>query len=276
MAKAAVLRVGSAIGSLILVGQLVGPVAAAELPGCKLESGPARSVVKIIDGQTLELDDKSQVRLVGALAPQALDGGAEEGAWPLADAAKSELEKLALGKSVELGFASRRSDRYGRLLAHVFVGEGSERTWLQGEMLRRGHARAYALPGSTECLQDLVAAEVHARQSGLRIWEHASYQIRPADRHWELLRYRSTYQLVEGKVRDAADVRGRIYLNFGENWREDFTITVQPTNKRVFEEAGMKLTDLKGRRVRVRGWIERRGGPLIEIYHPSQLEVLSE
>jgi hypothetical protein len=91
-----------------------------------------------------------------------------------------------------------------------------------------------------------------------------------------LLRYRSTYQLVEGKVRDAAEVRGRIYLNFGENWREDFTITVQPTNKRVFDEAGMKLTDLKGRRVRVRGWIERRGGPLIEIYHPSQLEVLPE
>jgi len=276
VAKGAVLGIRSAIRALILAGLLVGPVAAAERPGCKLESGPARGVAKVIDGETLELDDKSQVRLLGALAPQALDGGADEGAWPAADAAKTELEKLALGKSVELRFASRRSDRYGRLLAHVFVREGSEHTWLQEEMLRRGYARAYALPGSTECLQDLVAAEDHARRSGLGIWGHASYQIRPADRHWELLRYRSTYQLVEGKVRDAAEVRGRIYLNFGENWREDFTITVQPTNKRVFDEAGMKLTDLKGRRVRVRGWIERRGGPLIEIYHPSQLEVLPE
>jgi endonuclease YncB( thermonuclease family) len=276
VAKGAVLGIRSAIRALILAGLLVGPVAAAERPGCKLESGPARGVAKVIDGETLELDDKSQVRLLGALAPQALDGGADEGAWPPADAAKTELEKLALGKSVELRFASRRSDRYGRLLAHVFVREGSEHTWLQEEMLRRGYARAYALPGSTECLQDLVAAEDHARRSGLGIWGHASYQIRPADRHWELLRYRSTYQLVEGKVRDAAKVRGRIYLNFGENWREDFTITVQPTNKRVFDEAGMKLTDLKGRRVRVRGWIERRGGPLIEIYHPSQLEVLPE
>ena len=275
MATGAVLRVGGVLGLLVLAGLAV-EQASAEMPQCKLESGPARGVVKVIDGETLELDDKSRVRLIGALAPQALDGGADEGAWPLAETAKSELQKLAGGKSVELGFGGRRSDRYGRLLAHVFVREGSERVWLQGEMLRRGQARAYGLPGNVACLPDLVLAEQQARQSGLGVWGHASYQVRPADRHWELLRFRSSYQLVEGKILERADVRGRIYLNFGENWREDFTITVQPANKRVFEDAGTNFASLKGRRVQVRGWIERRGGPLIEIHHPSQLEVLPD
>jgi micrococcal nuclease len=33
---------------------------------------------------------------------------------------------------------------------------------------------------------------------------------------------------------------------------------------------------LEGRRVRVRGWIERRAGPAIEVRHPSQIEIVEE
>jgi len=266
-------RLASWIGMLALAGLSAQP-ALADTPLCELELGPERAVVRVLDGETLALDDGSQVRLIGALAPRALDAGADEGAWPLAETAKSALEMLSLGHSVELGFAGRRTDRYGRLLAQLFVRADGKRIWLQGEMLRQGYARAYALPGSTDCLEDLVAAEKQAREARLGLWAHASYQIRPADRHWELLRFRSTYQLVEGEVLAAADVRGRVYLNFGNNWREDFTVVVQPSNRQQFAKPGMDLLALKGRRVLVRGWIERRGGPLIEIYHPAQLEIL--
>lgn len=273
MVEGGFVRLRCWLGILALVGLLAKP-ALAEAPRCELELGPVRGVVRVLDGETLALDDGSQVRLIGALAPRALDAGADEGTWPLAEAAKSALEELSLGRSVELGFAGRRTDRYGRLMAQVFVRTDDKRLWLQGEMLRQGHARAYALPGSSDCLDDLVAAEKQAREARLGLWGHASYQIRPANRHWELLRFRSTYQLVEGEVLATADVRGRIYLNFGEDWRQDFTITVQPSNRRQFAEAGMDLLALKSRRVLVRGWIERRGGPLIEVYHPAQLEIL--
>lgn len=273
MVEGGFVRLRCWLGILALVGLLAKP-ALAEAPRCELELGPVRAVVRVLDGETLALDDGSQVRLIGALAPRALDAGADEGTWPLAEAAKSALEELSLGRSVELGFAGRRTDRYGRMMAQVFVRTDDKRLWLQGEMLRQGHARAYALPGSSDCLDDLVAAEKQAREARLGLWGHASYQIRPANRHWELLRFRSTYQLVEGEVLATADVRGRVYLNFGEDWRQDFTITVQPSNRRQFAEAGMDLLALKGRRVLVRGWIERRGGPLIEVYHPAQLEIL--
>ena len=259
----------------LLYAGLASP-AAAEMPNCELESGPARAVAKVIDAETLALDDGSEVQLIGALPPRAFDGGAEEGMWPLETAAKAELERLALGKSVELGFSGRRTDRYGRLLAHVFVRDDGHRFWLQGAMLQAGHARAYALPGNTACLAELVSAEAAAREARAGLWGHASYVIRSADRHRELLRFRSTYQLVEGRVMTASDVRRQIYLNFGTNWREDFTVTVRPRHRRAFDDAQFDFKALEGRRIRVRGWIERRGGPLIELYHPAQIEILPE
>ncbi|MCL4765671.1 MAG: thermonuclease family protein [Hyphomicrobiaceae bacterium] len=248
----------------------------AEALQCELEAQPARAVVRVIDAETLMLDDGAEVRLVGALAPRAMDGGADEAAWPLEQAAKAELDRLALGRSVELGVAGRRTDRYGRLLAQVFVQDAGERIWLQGEMLRSGHARAYVLPGSADCMDDLAAAERQARESRAGLWAHAAYQVRPASRPWDLMRFRSTYQTVEGQVVSAADVRGQIYLNFGANWRDDFTATIRPAHKAAFAEHKLDLKALERRRVRVRGWIERRSGPMIELYHPSQIEVLPD
>lgn len=262
--------------SIMLFSAAIASPAFADVPHCELESGPARAVAKVIDGETLVLDDGSEVRLIGALPPRALDGGAEEGMWPLEAAAKAELERLALGKSVELAFGGRRTDRYGRLLAHVFVRDGSNRFWLQGAMLQDGHARAYALPGNTACLADLVSAEAAAREARLGLWAHASYEVRSADKYRELLRFRSTYQLVEGRAITVSDVRRQIYLNFGINWREDFTVTVRPRHRRAFDDAQFDFKALEGRRIRVRGWIERRGGPLIEVYHPAQIEILPE
>jgi endonuclease YncB( thermonuclease family) len=41
-----------------------------------LEAGPKRTVTRIIDGETVTLDDGSELRLIGALAPRAIDVGA--------------------------------------------------------------------------------------------------------------------------------------------------------------------------------------------------------
>ena len=69
-------------------------------------------------------------------------------------------------------------------------------------------------------------------------------------------------------------VRGRGYLNFGENWREDFTVSIAPRDRRRFEAAGIAVEDYEGRLVRVRGWVDSFNGPMIEATHPEQIEVL--
>ena len=45
---------------------------------------------------------------------------------------------------------------------------------------------------------------------------------------------------------------------------------------RAFEAAGIDTLAYRGRRVRVRGWLESYNGPMIEATHPAQIEVLGE
>jgi len=53
----------------------------------------------------------------------------------------------------------------------------------------------------------------------------------------------------------AEQVGGRIYLNFGDDWRTDFTVSVAPVDNDLFEEAGIDLLSLAGQRIRIRGWL---------------------
>ncbi|MCW8951924.1 MAG: thermonuclease family protein, partial [Rhodospirillales bacterium] len=81
-----------------------------------------------------------------------------------------------------------------------------------------------------------------------------------------------TFQLVEGRVVDTANVKGTVYLNFGRNWRTDFTVAIHRRALRLFEKTGVDPLLLKGRTIRVRGWLRSRNGPMIEATHPEQIE----
>ena len=50
--------------------------------GCELEPGPVRTVARVLDAETLQLDDGGEVRIIGALAPRARDAAAVPGEWP--------------------------------------------------------------------------------------------------------------------------------------------------------------------------------------------------
>jgi hypothetical protein len=83
-----------------------------------------------------------------------------------------------------------------------------------------------------------------------------------------------TFQVVEGRVTKVAQYRKTTYINFGRRWRTDFTLIVKGRSHRYLKKHGLDLTSLKGRRVRVRGWIEERNGPMIRLTHPEQIEIL--
>jgi len=229
-----------------------------------LEIGPARTVARVIDGETVTLDDGSQLRLIGALAPRAIDAGADPGMWPLEAAAQEELRALVLGKSIELAFGGERADRYGRLQAQAFSIEGNERRWVQGHLLQQGLARAVVQAGNRACAGELLQAERVAREARRGLWADAAYQIRSADSPLVLSRYRSTFQVVEGRVAAVAQVRGTIYLNFGANWRQAFAVSLRRGDRGLLGAHAGDPKTLQGRLARVRGWIEQRHGPTID------------
>ena len=70
--------------------------------------------------------------------------------------------------------------------------------------------------------------------------------------------------------------RIRIYLNFARDWRRDFTLSIDRKNEAAFAAAGIDLRALAGKRVRVRGTLIWRNGPMIEADHPEQIELLPD
>lgn len=225
-------------------------------------------VVEVVDGDTLVLEDGREVRLVGIQAPKLPLGRKNFATWPLADASKSALLTLALYKTVTLSYGGRRIDRYNRLLAHL---HDKTETWIQGEILRRGMARVYSFSDNRAMVAEMLAIEREARAARRGIWRHPFYRIRRAESvHREI----GSFQIVEGTVRDVADRRKYTYLNFGENWRTDFTVAIRARARRNFETSGMSLSALKGRKIQVRGWIKSRNGPMIDATHPEQIEIL--
>lgn len=248
---------------------------AAQEPACAgLALGPARTVTRIIDAETVALDDGGELRLIGTLAPRAIDVGGEPGQWPLEIAAREELRALTLGRSIELGFGGERTDRYGRLQAHAFIRQGDERRWVQGHMLRQGLARAFTMAGNRACGAELLAAEWPAREARRGLWAEAAYRVLSTERPIELLRQRATFQLVEGRIQRVASVRGVMFLNF-EGGRGGFSAYLRHTDAALLGLVAADASATEGKAVRVRGWIEERNGaPVIDLSVAGQIELL--
>lgn len=255
---------------------LLGTSAAAALACEGLRMVQGGVVTQVTDGDTVVLDSGLVVRMIGTQAPKLPLGRDGFPTWPLAPEAKVALEGLVLGRSVTLGYGGEEVDRYERALAQVFVENGSaEPVWAQAHMLRSGLARVYSFPDKRQCLGQLYVAEAQARAERLGIWANPYYSVRAADRPAELLQSAGQYELVEGRVLLADRSGSRVYLNFGRHWKEDFTVVIEAAALKLFSEAGLDPLTLDGALVRVRGWVDDRDGPRIEVTHPEQIEVLA-
>ncbi|HEY9548264.1 MAG TPA: thermonuclease family protein [Kiloniellaceae bacterium] len=252
------------------VGQPLGDPAADRAKALDLDFAAGAEAVTVIDGDTLTLADGREIRLVGIQAPKLALGRAGFQPWPLAEEAKARLAALTLGRSLDLGFGGRRGDRHGRVLAHLFDAEGR---WIQGELLRAGLARVYSFADNRGAVAEMLALEREARAAGRGIWSDPFYAMRSAETAGEWL---GGFELVEGRVVAVGRGGGRAYLNFGEDWRQDFTVAVDRQAQKLFEEQGLALDSLAGKRLRVRGWLKSYNGPLIEATHPEQIEVLED
>ena len=236
---------------------------AARLPA--FEPGETATVVGVVDGSEVILADARHVRLVGIEAPHL--AAAHVRAWPYAVEAKAALEKLVVGRAVELRFAGNRRDRWGRILAQVFVGA----RWVQGEMIRRGLARVASTADDRIGVVELLAREARARQARRGIWRDRFYAVRDAD---EAGRYAGSFQIVEGEVADTALVEGQLFVNFGADWRTAFSLRLSPEALRLFRREGIAPASLKGARLRVRGWVRGSERPIIDVTYPEQIERL--
>jgi micrococcal nuclease len=237
-----------------------------------LPLGGSGVVETVIDGDTVRLQNGSvDIRMVGIQAPKLPLGRKGFKAWPLAAESRQALEGLVQGRTVTLRLGSSAQDRNGRTLAHLVRNDG---LWVQGEMLRLGFARVYTFPDNRQLAQEMLEREALARTEKRGLWTDPFYAVRDSQSP-SLLELSGTYQLVDGIVRDAAATKDRTYLNFGDDFRSDFTVAIDRTDLKRFVDAGVNVLDMKGKRIEVRGWITKRNGPMIEVTHPEQIARLN-
>ncbi len=125
------------------------------------------TVVHVDDGDTIDVqlgDRVERVRYIGMDAPEVPHYGV--GGEPGGAEAARLNEALVAGRRVRLEFDCERRDRYGRLLAYVWVGGAM----INLEMVRRGYARALTIPPNVRYERWFASAESGARASGLGLW----------------------------------------------------------------------------------------------------------
>lgn len=232
-----------------------------------LQKGERGRVARVVDGDTLEMEGGLRVHLVSVEAPR-------ESPWDAK--ARAALERLALQREVELRYGGLarlpKSERYPNeaALAHVFVHtEGGRWIWAQQALLREGLVRVHTRKDNLARVDRLLADEAKARAAKLGLWAERRYQIKQADQPIEA----GGFSVVEGTVRSVQETEQRLYLNFGDDYRTDFTVLVVLADLPNF--TGLDPKGLVNRRVRVRGFVTDRGGPLIRADHAAQIELLS-
>jgi micrococcal nuclease len=190
-------------------------------------------------------------------------------------AAVRSLAAMVQGRTVQLYLDSQSQNRFGQWLAQVTLAgaRGEPDGWVQGEMLRQGYARVYTTVGTDALAAELLAAENQARQAARGLWRVQEYAVRSV---FALDRAIDSFQIVEGVVAGVGITGSRVYLNFGEDWRRDFTIVIARSDTARFPGKLRGLKSLEGKRVRVRGWVFGLNGPAIRADHAGVLEVIWE
>lgn len=217
-------------------------------------------VAHVFDGDTLRLADGSRVRFIGINTPEhGRDGTPDE---PVARAATAALRELlaAHGQRVGLRFDEERRDRYGRLLAHVYLPDGRS---LDRILLVRGLGLHVTVPPNTWNHDCYAAAEETAREAGRGVWQHARYRGITAA---ALPAGAEGFRVVHGTVRRVGESRHAWWLEL-----DGLTLRLAKDDLAYFDELDPHALD--GRRLRARGWIYRvRGEARMNLRHPTAVE----
>ena len=217
-------------------------------------------VAEVLNGRGFRLDDGREVRLAG-IEPSTYAQGADA----------EYLRSLIAGRDVTLHAANDSPDRYGRQQAFVFV-YGSDAA-IQNQLLSQGLAFANGDIPDRSCATELGASEKAARGSRRGLWSNPA-AVKNAENRADILSQIGHFTVIEGKVISARQAGATFYINFGGRWIQDFAVTISRRMMPSFEAAGLKLTALDNKRIRVRGWVEQRGGPRIEASQPGQIEII--
>lgn len=218
-----------------------------------------------------DLDDNFDLRLAdGRNAVMSGVSFAPAGARP------ADIAAALAGRDLFMKALAEKTDRWGRMRIRLYVrpADGANETLLDAgvDMIRRGLAFYRPDSDAVACRGALLSAERQAERSRAGVWATAA--ILDGSNRDAVAGAPQGFLIVEGIVVSVGTAGGRVYLNMGKTRTVDLAIVILRSNIQAFEAQGFGLQQLTGRRIRVRGLLDRRFGPQIEIATPDSLEIL--
>jgi micrococcal nuclease len=137
-----------------------------------------RYVSRVVDGDTLKLSGGERVRLIGVDTPEvhysekllrdSKRNGRDAAAIQAMGARASEFTKsLVSGRKVRLEFDVERRDRYGRLLAYVYLEDG---TFVNARIIEEGYGQVMTIPPNVKYADRFLELQRDARQARKGLW----------------------------------------------------------------------------------------------------------
>ncbi|MBU4348460.1 thermonuclease family protein [Patescibacteria group bacterium] len=165
------------IGALLAILTAVGyggytVIKKTDLEGLKEGRDVLYKVERVIDGDTIELEDGDVVRLVGIDAPEKGECFHKESTKALVD--------LIEGKKVELREDVTGQDEFGRLLRYVFLpnaGPLEDKFFVGGFMVQEGFAKHRSNPLDRLYFDSLLEKEEQAMMAGRGLWGECDYEV---------------------------------------------------------------------------------------------------
>lgn len=129
-------------------------------------------VTRIVDGDTFWIDDGSpkglKIRLIGIDAPEARNSGQKLKGF-FGEESTEYITSLIGSRKVRLEYDVTRYDQYGRLLAYVYLDNG---TFINAEMVKNGFATVMTFPPNVRYADTFVDLARKARKQNKGLWKN--------------------------------------------------------------------------------------------------------
>ncbi len=242
---------------------------------CPASGGEKVELAAVEARLELRLADGRLIRLAG------LDPASSTPTQPDRDErAQAAFAALIAHHRIMLTPIATAPDRWGRIVASAFDADApAEPSGLAARALGLGLGRYLPEPAAHACRAALVDAEAQARATRLGLWDDPYYAVLAVDDHAGFAERAGSMVVVEGKATALVTGPYRATLRFTSGLDRSgrgFTATVRPRVAKLFEAGGRQLSGLVGRSLRLRGLLDLRFGPQIELSGPDDLDVLSE
>jgi len=131
-------------------------------------------VKRVIDGDTIELDNGERVRLIGIDTPETVHP--TKSVQYFGKEASNFTKNLVEGKLVKIEYDVQKRDKYNRLLAYVYLEDG---TFINAELVKQGYAQVSTYPPNVKYVHLFTKLQTEARENNRGLWAKNQESSRP-------------------------------------------------------------------------------------------------